>query len=115
MLLALLVSGKSKKEGRPIEAVPGAELRKLFGRGLFTEDSNCRIAGNQLDQNRDQRDYCPDNQDQQANPAQQSKQFVLHPLKVGNGFDLPSADDSRLAGSSISFTLLSCGKIPGNN
>jgi len=67
--VAGLIRGNSKKESRPVETVLRAKLRELFGRGLFAEHGDGRIAGHKFDQQSDQRDYSPNYEYQEPDAA----------------------------------------------
>jgi hypothetical protein len=50
MSLVVRIAWEREEEGRSIETVLFAELRKLFGRGLFAENGDSRIARHEFDQ-----------------------------------------------------------------
>ena len=61
MPLVVVVAWKREEEGRTIEPVLLAELRELFGSCLLAENRDGRIAGDEFDQERYERDDGPDN------------------------------------------------------
>jgi hypothetical protein len=49
MPFVVLVARKREEKGRAIESVFFAKLSELFGRGLFAENRDCRIAWDEFD------------------------------------------------------------------
>jgi hypothetical protein len=72
------LAGKPKKEWWPVEPVLQPELRELLGRCLLTKDGDRGITRDQLNQERNQRYYGPDDQQENAEPSQESESFMLN-------------------------------------
>ena len=71
------VAREGEEKWRPIQSVFLAKLFKLLRSCLLTEHRNCRITGNELNQNRDEGDDGPNNQQEDRDPSQGAENSVL--------------------------------------
>jgi hypothetical protein len=62
--VAAVVAWEGEEERRAIEAMPLAKLSELFGSGLFAENGDSRITGDEFDQKSYERDDGPNNEEQ---------------------------------------------------
>jgi|SRR6185503_14104565 len=92
---AIYVAWKREEERRTIESVLFAELRELFGSCLFTKNRDCRIAGDEFDEQRHERDDGPDNQ-QENECATEAAKDAMPELGFQSGEILAEKGNPRI-------------------
>ena len=89
-------------EQRPVEAEPLAELRDVFRRGAFAKHRLRGIAGNEVDEGKDQRRHAEQDRDRQQQPADEVSMHrdegaasILQDLDGSGQAPRPSGRDAR--------------------
>ena len=73
MPLAIVVTWKREEKRRTIKPVLLAELRELFRSRLLAENRDSRVAGDEFDQQRNERDDGPNNEQENEYATQAAK------------------------------------------